>query len=147
MIWLIAVCIAVRWLKRFKPRFLPKQQTACLAMSMSIAETPKEKVDSPVDVPRLTSRGITRLVRTLEDAKSLAAELKHLRHEWHAFELTMLVQCLEDLLFLSNLDPVAYSHFPSYRKFFKRHLYRMENFCDMKNAPTLPIVESSKLGL
>ena len=50
---------------------------------------------------------ITRLVGALADLKPLPAELKHFGHEGHLLQLTLLIQCAEDFLLGTNLNPFA----------------------------------------
>jgi hypothetical protein len=45
-------------------------------------------------------------MRALEDLKSPAAELEHLRHERQSFQPSFHVERREDLLFAPHLDPL-----------------------------------------
>jgi len=51
--------------------------------------------------------GVTSLVRTPTDAKSMAAKLEHFRHEYQAIELPVFVESCEDFVLVAHLDEVS----------------------------------------
>jgi hypothetical protein len=70
------------------------------------------KVDGTVNAPAAGWKdGVARLVGALVHLKPLPAEREHLRHEWHAVELTVAIERPENLLFASNRHPIAGAQF------------------------------------
>jgi hypothetical protein len=51
--------------------------------------------------------GVASLVCPFKYLESLAAVLKHLRHEGQAFELPFAVESLQDFLFAPDFNPLA----------------------------------------
>jgi hypothetical protein len=103
------------WLERrlrtvdtLQPRLLPKEQTSSLTASVGFAVAACLEVNG-IDHPPAPHRKyrVTRLVRTFVYSESLAAVLKHLRHEREAVELRVFIKRLEDLGFRANLDPFS----------------------------------------
>jgi hypothetical protein len=56
--------------------------------------------------PACTIDRVARFVRSFVDSESLAAILKHLRHEWQSVQATIFVKGLQDFLLASNLHPI-----------------------------------------
>jgi hypothetical protein len=52
---------------------------------------------------------VTRLVGSLVNAKYLATECEHLRHEGHPVELAVLVESLQDFIPAADFNPVSYA--------------------------------------
>jgi len=51
--------------------------------------------------------GVTGLVGTFEDAKTLAAILEHLGHEGHGIEPAVMIECPKNFFAATNLNDFA----------------------------------------
>jgi hypothetical protein len=92
--------------RRFQPRFLPENQASCLAPTVGSSITSCLQMDGIIYAAALEIR-IAGFVRAFVDLKTLATELKHLRHERHPLELTILIERPKDLLFAQDFYPNA----------------------------------------
>jgi hypothetical protein len=93
----------------FQPRKLPEDQATGLTAAVTGSVTASIEVNRLIDAASTNRKNrIAGLVRPLVDLKLSAAEREHLGHERHAVELPLAVECAQDLIFASDLHPLAY---------------------------------------
>ena len=92
-----------------QPRSFPEDQAPGLAAAMRQTSASESfEMNRVLHAPGfVVVDRIASLVGSLEDSKASPAKGEHLWHERQSIELPALVQCCENFILASNLDPVT----------------------------------------